>query len=156
MKKTLLRELKRFLTLIGSRLSRGHLVYLQAIVNYILLGKWMIDHGFNFQNRVNCRQEVWASVAKQVRDRKVCYLEFGVYRGTSMRYWSMALNHAGSRLHGFDSFKGCLRTEVRGLSASSTLEAKCLSSMTGGSNSSRGGLMRYFLHIPFRHMTYLS
>jgi hypothetical protein len=38
--------------------------------------------------------------------KKVLYLEFGVYRGASMRYWSNALKHPKAQLHGFDSFEG--------------------------------------------------
>jgi hypothetical protein len=36
----------------------------------------------------------------------VLYLEFGVYRGETIRAWSRLLTHPDSRLHGFDSFEG--------------------------------------------------
>ena len=41
-----------------------------------------------------------------MRDRRVLYLEFGVFQGTCTRYWSKALKHPDTRLHGFDSFEG--------------------------------------------------
>lgn len=34
------------------------------------------------------------------------YLEFGVYKGESLRYWARELKHPDSKLHGFDSFEG--------------------------------------------------
>jgi len=34
------------------------------------------------------------------------YLEFGVFKGASMRYWSQKLKNKAARLHGFDSFYG--------------------------------------------------
>jgi hypothetical protein len=46
------------------------------------------------------------TVAQEVGDREVLYMEFGVYQGESMRYWSKILRNPGSKLHGFDSFEG--------------------------------------------------
>lgn len=45
-------------------------------------------------------------VASKVEHRQVLYLEFGVFAGVSMRYWSSALKNPDSKLHGFDSFEG--------------------------------------------------
>jgi Macrocin-O-methyltransferase (TylF) len=56
--------------------------------------------------RVRDRRACWDLVAGQIGDRRVLYLEFGVHRGASMRYWSRALAHPESQLHGFDSFEG--------------------------------------------------
>ena len=41
-----------------------------------------------------------------LRERRVLYLEFGVFHGSAIRYWSKALRHPEARLHGFDSFEG--------------------------------------------------
>jgi hypothetical protein len=75
-------------------------------MNYILVGRWMHDRGFHFPDRVAERDQVWSSVAERVCDQRVLYLEFGVCRGDSMRYWSHALRHPETNLHGFDSFTG--------------------------------------------------
>jgi hypothetical protein len=58
--------------------------------------------------RVNLRprKAVWDEVLKNVADRKVLYLEFGVAYGDSISYWSRRLTHPQSALHGFDSFEG--------------------------------------------------
>jgi hypothetical protein len=70
------------------------------------LGRWMKTHGFRFQRRFPDRDQVFAAVAPKFKDKRVLYLEFGVYKGDSMRWWSQALTHPESRLHGFDSFEG--------------------------------------------------
>jgi Macrocin-O-methyltransferase (TylF) len=38
--------------------------------------------------------------------KKFLYLEFGVYQGAAIRYWSKLLKHPEARLQGFDSFEG--------------------------------------------------
>jgi hypothetical protein len=55
---------------------------------------------------VRARKEIFAAVADGLRESRVLYLEFGVYKGSGMRYWSRALKHPEARLHGFDSFEG--------------------------------------------------
>lgn len=41
-----------------------------------------------------------------IGDKAVDYLEFGVFRGDSMRQWATLNNHPESRFFGFDSFEG--------------------------------------------------
>ena len=106
MKRTILEYFKRFLTALGSRIPERALHRIQMVVNYMRLGHWMSRHGFRFDHRVRDRDALFAAIAEQVRDRRVLYLEFGVYRGASMRYWSRALKHPEAKLHGFDSFEG--------------------------------------------------
>ena len=106
MKNSLLRYFKHFLTLIGSRFSRHYLHQLQMVVNYMMLGRWMSEHNFRFNHRVRDNYAVFGAVAKRVRDQRVMYLEFGVFKGASMRYWSRELKHPETKLHGFDSFEG--------------------------------------------------
>jgi len=40
----------------------------------------------------------------------VAYMEFGVFEGASLRYWSARLTNPESELHGFDSFEGLPET----------------------------------------------
>jgi hypothetical protein len=70
------------------------------------LGSWIDRHGFRFRSRVKEREDVFRAVADEVRDERVLYLEFGVFQGDSIRYWSSALRHPEAKLHGFDSFEG--------------------------------------------------
>jgi O-methyltransferase len=94
------------LTIAGARLSREQILQIHAICNYLRIGAWMRDRGYIFERRVSTREEVWTAILKEVRDRRVLYLEFGVAYGNSMRYWSRELKHTESVLHGFDSFEG--------------------------------------------------
>jgi O-methyltransferase len=87
-------------------LSPRALLQLQMVTNHMKLGRWMRDRGFVFESRAKDRRGVWDVVAQNVANQRVLYLEFGVFSGESMRYWSHALKHPGSVLHGFDSFEG--------------------------------------------------
>ena len=106
MRNTILQLFKKFLTIAGAQMSSRWLHELQMVVNYMKLGRWMDDNDFQIERRVPDRFAVFAAVAEQVHDKQVLYLEFGVFRGESMRYWSRALKHPETRLHGFDSFEG--------------------------------------------------
>jgi hypothetical protein len=66
----------------------------------------MSEHGFRFDTDLRDRWAVFDIVAKQVQNKRVLYLEFGVYCGDTTRYWSNQLHHPEARLHGFDSFEG--------------------------------------------------
>jgi hypothetical protein len=39
-------------------------------------------------------------------DGPILYLEFGVYKGTTMRWWTRAISHPEARFVGFDTFEG--------------------------------------------------
>ena len=106
MTRSLLRGFKRILTALGAALPDRALHSLSMILNYMRLGRWMRSQGFDVPVRCPLRDGVFEVAARKVRDARVLYLEFGVYQGASMRWWSAALNNPGSRLHGFDSFEG--------------------------------------------------
>jgi Methyltransferase domain len=106
MRKRLTTLVKYVLTALGSRLPEPFLGQVDVAVKYAKLGKWMAVHEFDVEQRVRDRDAVFDVMAQRVRDRNVLYLEFGVYQGESMRYWSRALCNPESHLHGFDSFEG--------------------------------------------------
>ena len=106
MTNALLRNFKRACTVVGARLPATRLHGLQMVLNYMKLGAWMKARGFRVPRRVGDREAVFEAAARLVRDEPVLYLEFGVFRGESLRYWSAALRHPDARLHGFDSFEG--------------------------------------------------
>jgi Macrocin-O-methyltransferase (TylF) len=97
---------KYLLRLMGARVSKRRLYQLQAIVNHLRLGRWMRDHGFHFDRLAADRWGVFEVMASRVHDQRVLYLEFGVFKGRTTRYWSAKLRHPDTRLHGFDSFEG--------------------------------------------------
>src|SRR5580700_10353934 len=102
--------LKQVLTVIGPHLPVRSVYSIQAVVNYLEHGRWMKDHRFVVDHRVERKEQVWDAVIDKVGNKKVLYLEFGVNRGDSMRYWSKNLTHPDSVLHGFDSFEGLPET----------------------------------------------
>lgn len=105
-KRLFLWSFKRFLTQIGAHIRPQHLHQLQMVVNYMKLGRWMADNQFRINPRVCDRDAVFEAVAKRISDKQVLYLEFGVFKGASMRYWANSLKHPKTQLHGFDSFEG--------------------------------------------------
>jgi hypothetical protein len=79
---------------------------LNAATNYLEVGRWCESHGFDASHRFKDRYELFDLVRKEVEDKEVAYLEFGVWKGETTRYWSKSLKNPNSVLHGFDSFEG--------------------------------------------------
>lgn len=98
--------LKIILTRAGGRLSARTVHRLNAALNYIETGRWLNDQNLRPKVRVDSAHELFDLVIEQVADRDVLYLEFGVFGGDSMRYWSQRLRNPRAKLHGFDSFEG--------------------------------------------------
>lgn len=109
-KNYLLRPTKRVLTTLGRNLPVSVIRALRLSVNYIHLGHWMQNHGFDTSMRMIDRTAVFDAIARSLVNKQVLYLEYGVYRGASLRYWSSALSNPDSRLHAFDSFVGLPET----------------------------------------------
>ena len=103
-------SVKRLMTMCGARFPARAVHGFVASANYVRLGRWMADHGFVFVRRETSRTGVFDRMLERAADRRVLYLEFGVWEGASMKYWSRRLRHPGSRLHGFDSFEGLPQT----------------------------------------------
>ena len=79
--------LKVFLLVrIGHGLSRCQIYNFEALVNYLRLGNWFAEHGYNFSHLLRDRSAVFDSLASRVLDKKVLYLEFGVYKADTIRY----------------------------------------------------------------------
>jgi len=99
-------SLKSMLVDLGSLCGPKALHLLSASVNYLEVGHWMKSQGFHTCKRVSKRRDLFDQIAERVGEKKVLYLEFGVAKGTSMRYWSNLLANPASALHGFDTFEG--------------------------------------------------
>jgi hypothetical protein len=98
--------LKALLVDLGSRCGHRTLHFLSSSVNYLEVGYWMKSRGFHTARRVKRRRELFDQIARKVGSREVLYLEFGVAKGASMRYWSDLLSNPKASLHGFDTFEG--------------------------------------------------
>jgi hypothetical protein len=106
MKTFVVETAKQALTRAGQECSMSTLLNLNSVLNYLWVGHWMKSRGFQVRSRVASREQVFQIAAEEIADREVLYLEFGVYRGRSMKLWCGFLRNPRSNLHGFDSFEG--------------------------------------------------
>jgi len=70
------------------------------------LGRWIKEHGNNapsFKTTYDFYKHINDSV---LGDRPIDFLEFGVYKGDSLRKWTQINSAPESRFFGFDSFTG--------------------------------------------------
>jgi hypothetical protein len=98
------------LTRVGAHCPPRVIHRIDKLHNYLDTGRWLKDNGFIIPPRLKSRDEVFAAAAKEILDKEVLYLEFGVFEGDTMRYWSRNLTNPRSWLHGFDSFDGLPET----------------------------------------------
>jgi hypothetical protein len=106
LKNSCLTLVKDWLTRLGAVAPAWSISYLDESLNYLQVGRWLKSNGYKIPNRFRHRNDLFDLIATEVGDREAVYLEFGVYYGDSMRYWSKLLKNPGSVLHGFDSFMG--------------------------------------------------
>lgn len=67
---------------------------------------WMRAHLTGAPLHFATRYQMFDFIGEQISGQRVLYLEFGVYKGESIKYWSQILKNPESILHGFDSFEG--------------------------------------------------
>jgi hypothetical protein len=139
--------LKQSLTQVGALSPISVLSSIEMTLNYLWVGQWMREKGFN-PRRVESREQIFDLVAQEIETLDVLYLEFGVFGGTSMQYWSKLLKHPKSKLHGFDSFEGLPEAWGRLTRDTSTREEQSQRSMTDAFHSSRDGSRTHCLNIP--------
>ena len=94
------------LTRVGERLKPCHIHSLNAVLNYLEVGRWLKAHGFGAAPRYSKREDLQSAIGAMVASKCVLYIEFGVFRGASLRQWATLLSNPASSLHGFDSFEG--------------------------------------------------
>jgi Macrocin-O-methyltransferase (TylF) len=98
---------KSVLINLGAILNHLFLDRLHLTVEYLLVGEWTRQRGLKRDQCIySNREQVWEVIAEQVANKRVLYLEFGVWRGVATRWWSAHLRNPASILHGFDSFEG--------------------------------------------------
>jgi hypothetical protein len=86
-------------------------VGLTAVAYWARFSRWCSTHptpGASNGKDGNGRDWLYGSViGKEALEREpINYLEFGVYRGDSMRLWLDGISHPDSRFIGFDTFTG--------------------------------------------------
>lgn len=94
---------------VGEHLNFRAIHAFKGVAKYLEVGYLMRQMGYPIGQIgmwAGQREELFDLIAREVGDRQVLYLEFGVYQGAATRYWSKLLKNPKSRLHGFDSFEG--------------------------------------------------
>ena len=77
---------------------------IEMLLNLLKLGKWLKEN----QNatHLESRNDLYGYVHTLLGNSPILYLEFGVFKGESMKFWSGVNTHAQSRFYGFDTFTG--------------------------------------------------
>lgn len=66
---------KQGLTVLGRHLSAASVHRLILLVNYVALGRWMHERGFDTSHRVAGREEVFEAIRSRLDDQSITYLE---------------------------------------------------------------------------------
>ena len=92
---------------VGRRATPNRLANLRSVLSYLELGHWL-EHDLSCTavQFVADDLALFNLARAKVTGVKPLYLEFGVFEGRSMRWWSQHLPHTEARLIGFDSFEG--------------------------------------------------
>ncbi|WP_156751833.1 class I SAM-dependent methyltransferase [Mycobacterium sp. E2497] len=102
----------------GRRVTASRLANLRSVLSYLELGHWLAHDFSNATVDVVADQfALFDRALAKVRGQRPLYLEFGVFEGRSMRWWSQHLPHPQARLIGFDSFEGLPQDWRPGLGA---------------------------------------
>src|SRR4051794_11592644 len=73
---------------LGGRIGPRAMYAVDVAVNYLHAGYWLRQRSYSVPRWVGERRQLFDLVADEVRDAQVLYLEFGVFRGSTTRYWS--------------------------------------------------------------------
>lgn len=96
---------RRALVALGAHLSARSLTRASQALAGIEQGRWLAASGRRVPNLPD-RFALFDEAARRVRGPRPLYLEFGVYRGRTLRDWASRLSSPQARLVGFDSFAG--------------------------------------------------
>jgi hypothetical protein len=78
----------------------------EYLLGLFRIGAWIAEYGRKARVFAE-RPDLYRWVAQELlAGGPVTYLEFGVFNGNSIRFWSQTNRHPDSRFHGFDTFEG--------------------------------------------------
>ena len=101
-----MRFMRRVVTFIVGRLfSELPLRLIEVIMYRALLKKKFVK--LRESRRIQKREDIWNFVIDTVgASKKILFLEFGVFKGKSIKHFASRMISPDSRLYGFDSFEG--------------------------------------------------
>lgn len=89
-----------------------HIEFLSALFRY---GEWLREHSPHAH--YDTRQELYDVILSMLADRPFDFLEFGVFKGDSLLYWSSNAANPRCRFFGFDTFTGLPEVWQTGIKA---------------------------------------
>ena len=100
-------KLKTLVMQVGRRTHDRHLARLRSALGYLEIGALVRESlGSGRLVMGPDRFSVFAAAIPKISGHAPLYLEFGVFEGETMRWWSQHLDTPGARFVGFDSFEG--------------------------------------------------
>ncbi len=90
----------------GMLLGRQISDRLNGLLDHFELGAWLQARDLRAGPGLDGRDRVHDATMSLVPHKHLLYLEFGVYKGTTLRYWASKLSDPTARFWGFDSFTG--------------------------------------------------
>jgi|GEM_PF-343681 hypothetical protein len=98
---------KRILLKLGPRLPAAVVRPLKQAMAVVEISHWLATSCSRVATTdLGKVERVYDCIAEDVDSKQTLYLEFGVWKGYSIGYWSKLLKHPRAMLHGFDSFEG--------------------------------------------------
>jgi hypothetical protein len=98
---------RRVLLRAGRHATLAQLAGLRSVMGYLELGYWLhSEHRGSSPQQVATKFALFESARQRITGQAPLYLEFGVYEGRSMRWWSRHMSQPEATLVGFDSFEG--------------------------------------------------
>ncbi len=100
--------LRNILLRVGTLIPAFLYSAMESILNYLYSGFWLSRHALWPPKWINSRTELIKHVVaeEKLANEEILYLEFGVWKGDSLRVWSDLLKNSKNAFHGFDSFEG--------------------------------------------------
>jgi hypothetical protein len=96
---------RRFMLAAGRRMSAVQLSRLDSCLGALEQGRWLGGVPSTVPNLPD-RFAVFNEAVLRMRGVEPLYLEFGVYQGRTLRWWTEHVATAAARFVGFDSFEG--------------------------------------------------
>lgn len=110
-------RLRNFLVRLGGDLTDRQVRVIRGGFKYLEAGSILRQHGYvlgDVERWVTAREQLFDMIASEVGGRQALYMEFGVWKGHTTRYWCNLLTNPNSLIHGFDSFEGLPEDWVEG------------------------------------------
>jgi hypothetical protein len=105
-RQVLLPPVRRTFLRAGRHARSAHLTYLCKVLSYLEAGHWLASEQARPEMVDGDGWALFEIARRKIVGRAPLYIEFGVFEGRMMRWWSRNLSQPDAKLVGFDSFEG--------------------------------------------------